>query len=194
MKIKFWNYLAKNFDKLDNINLSTVECIKKYIFHSSTVLELGGGTGNMSIKLAPYCKKIECTDLSPEMIKRAQDKTNSENIHFSVQDAQRLDFSDKSFDLVIGLNLLHVMTNIDNVLQEISRVLKPGGIFICQTAVYQKENLKMKVLKFLMRMMGFRLREVEEYKSKFANVGLSIETLSEDEVRNYSVIMISQKR
>jgi ubiquinone/menaquinone biosynthesis C-methylase UbiE len=55
---------------------------------------------------------------------------NTSQIHFLEMDAAKLDFQDGSFDLVSISNSLHHMAQPARVLSEMTRVLKPGGIFL----------------------------------------------------------------
>ena len=67
---------------------------------------------------------------SPEMILEAKRDNRSAKLHFSVQDMFRLPYADKSFDVVIVSSALHIVPQSEKALQEIKRVLKPGGTFL----------------------------------------------------------------
>lgn len=77
------------------------------------------------------------TDITPAMLKRAKQRAESYikdsalNINFQVADSQALPFDDDSFDIVIMHLILAVVPKPALALQEVSRILKPGGsIFI----------------------------------------------------------------
>lgn len=68
-------------------------------------------------------------DLSPGMI--AESKKRYPDLNFQVMDVRHLDFSDEYFDGVwSSATLLHLNPDdIDTAMQEVNRVLKPGGVF-----------------------------------------------------------------
>ena len=80
------------------------------------------------IEILYHCKKaaahIEATDASVEMIAEAKLDNQSAKLHFSVQDMFRLPYADKSFDVVIVSNALHIVPQPEKALAEIHRVLK----------------------------------------------------------------------
>ena len=62
-----------------------------------------------------------------------QEKLNIRNTSFQVQDSYNLTFPDKTFDVVIASNLLHILYEPAKPLNEVKRVLKDNGIFIAPT-------------------------------------------------------------
>jgi SAM-dependent methyltransferase len=91
------------------------------------LLEIGAGTGQDSAFFAQHGLSVVATDLSAEMVARCRQK----GLDARVMDFSRLEFGDDAFDAVHAMNcLLHVPNaNLPGVLAEISRVLRPGGLF-----------------------------------------------------------------
>lgn len=58
------------------------------------------------------------------------------------------------FDVVLIANALHIMPQPDEALKEIRRVLKPNGILIAPTFVYEGEINKVRLL--VMEKIGFK--------------------------------------
>jgi len=91
------------------------------------VLELGCGTGWLSVILAKRGAMVYGIDISPESVRLAKYNAHihgvSEKTNFRVMSAHDLDFEDGSFDLAYGLSFLHHV-DIEIVIQEIQRVLK----------------------------------------------------------------------
>jgi ubiquinone/menaquinone biosynthesis C-methylase UbiE len=96
------------------------------------ILVLGCGAGRTLPYLHKHNLAISAIDFSPEMILQARQKFSSVCDTIEVMDATKLTFADNSFDYVFFP--FHGIDNITPdkkpVLQEVSRVLKPSGIFI----------------------------------------------------------------
>ncbi|MCR4953960.1 MAG: class I SAM-dependent methyltransferase [Treponema sp.] len=117
------------------------------------VLELATGPGMIAKNVAWSAKTIVATDFSPDMIAQAKKGKVPENVTFEIADASDLQYEDKSFDIVIIANALHVVPNPEKVLLEIDRVLVNDGLLICPTFIHRtaekKENLWAKILRLV---------------------------------------------
>lgn len=93
----------------------------------TTLLEIGAGPGRDSLYFHNKGLEVTCTDLSPEMVKRCEEK----GLTAYVMDFLNLDFPPDSFDAVYALNcLLHVpKADLPLVLAAIQKLLKPNGLF-----------------------------------------------------------------
>lgn len=88
-----------------------------------TVLDLACGNGVSTAHIKG--KLVIGLDLSETQLAKAKKKY--ENNYFVVGDARKLPFANDSFDLVVGINMLHHVPDPDVVLKECYRILKPGG-------------------------------------------------------------------
>jgi phosphatidylethanolamine/phosphatidyl-N-methylethanolamine N-methyltransferase len=94
------------------------------------ILEVGVGTG-LSLPLYRRDARVVGIDVSPEMLAKARDKvarlglTQIEAI--SEGDAERLRYSDGSFDAVMALYVASVVSDVARFGAELRRVCKPGG-------------------------------------------------------------------
>jgi ubiquinone/menaquinone biosynthesis C-methylase UbiE len=98
----------------------------------SVVLDVGAGPGRVARLIAAACPRVEVEgiDLSPEMIARATstaNTTSTRNLRFQVADVVTLPFADGSVDLVVSTLSLHHWDDPAAGLNEIVRVLAPGG-------------------------------------------------------------------
>ncbi|MBF0569433.1 MAG: class I SAM-dependent methyltransferase [Candidatus Omnitrophica bacterium] len=103
----------------------------------SSVLDLGCGTGTLTIEIARLLAdrggRVSGIDAAPKMIDVALRKASHlANAYFDVAAAEALPFFDDSFDYVISTFFFH---HIDlelkvRALDEAFRVLKPGGLFV----------------------------------------------------------------
>jgi SAM-dependent methyltransferase len=101
------------------------------------VLELGCGTGALTFEAGLFQTvepngRLVATDPSTSMlasVRRKRETYNARWVEVAHAKAERLPFPENTFDSVIGYAFLH-LTNMDEALREIARVLKPGGSFI----------------------------------------------------------------
>ncbi len=93
------------------------------------VLEVGIGTG-LSMPAYPLHADVTGIDLSDEMLAQARLKIAREgweHINVQAMNAQKLDFPDHSFDFVTTFHVVSVVSNPQEMMAEITRVVKPGG-------------------------------------------------------------------
>ena len=156
----FWDRNAGRYDRFMRKDRAAYEEIYELIrpiVRHKTVLELATGTGLIAKHIVNAAAHIEATDASPEMIAEAKRDNHSAKLHFSVQDMFRLPYADKSFDVVIVSNALHIVPQPEKALQEIKRVLKYDGTLIAPTFTHAGNSFSGKVRAFFMRMAGFPL-------------------------------------
>ena len=165
----FWDKNAGRYDRFMRKDRAAYdemyELIRSIVRHK-TVLELATGTGLIAKHIVNAAAHIEATDASPEMIAEAKRNNRSAKLHFSVQDMFRLPYADKSFDVVIVSNALHIVPQPEKALQEIKRVLKEGGVLIAPTFTHAGNSFFGKVKAFFMKLAGFPLHSKwasEEY-------------------------------
>jgi glycosyltransferase involved in cell wall biosynthesis len=96
------------------------------------LLEIGGGMGTDLAQYAEYGARIVDFDLAAGHLKHAKENFNLRGLegHFIQGDAEHISFSDNTFDVVYSNGVLHHIPNMHKVIQEIYRVLKPGGLVI----------------------------------------------------------------
>jgi glycosyltransferase involved in cell wall biosynthesis/ubiquinone/menaquinone biosynthesis C-methylase UbiE len=103
------------------------------------VLEIGGGMGTDLAQFAKHGARVTDVDLSSGHLQLAQENFELRGLQgrFVHQDAETLPFPDNSFDLVYSNGVLHHTPNTPLVVDEIFRVLRPGGRVI---AMFYAEN------------------------------------------------------
>jgi ubiquinone/menaquinone biosynthesis C-methylase UbiE len=96
---------------------------------SLDILDVGCGTGEMSMVLAAIGHTVCGVDLSDGMLAKAKEKATKRKIpvNFKIGDAESLPYDDRSFDLVINRHLLWTLPDPDKALSEWKRVLRPEG-------------------------------------------------------------------
>ena len=100
------------------------------------LLDLGCGTGRLTIELATRGYAAYGTDINPDFIEIARDKARKRgvsNTHFTTAPAEQLPFDDSFFDICIVVSVLEHVADWRKTINEVARILKPGGIAYFQT-------------------------------------------------------------
>ena len=156
----FWNRNAKRYDRFMRKDRAAYEKLYELIrpvVKARTVLELAAGTGLIAKNIVRAASHIEVTDASEEMITEAKRNNRSAKLHFSVQDMFCLPYADKSFDVVIVSNALHIVPQPEKALAESRRVLKDDGVLIAPTFTHGNGTLQGRIKLFFMKLAGFPL-------------------------------------
>ena len=97
------------------------------------VLDVATGTGQFIKMLMESFKDYQDfvgIDIHEKSLQYAQKQFEGKPVEFIKMDATKLTFADGTFDTVSIQNSLHHMKELDKVLSEMYRVLKPGGYFL----------------------------------------------------------------
>ncbi len=97
------------------------------------VLDVATRDGAFILKLKEGLKsytEIIGIDNDEEIIIKDNEKNTDPKVKYLFMDAGNMDFEDNSFDIVCISNTLHHLPDKNKVLNEMKRVLKPGGRFI----------------------------------------------------------------
>jgi ubiquinone/menaquinone biosynthesis C-methylase UbiE len=141
-----------------------------------TVLDIGCGPGVDAYKIVQIVGesgKVIGMDNDEQMIQEAQKNYNESNLDYIIGDVKKLPFPDEYFDAVRAERLFQVLPpefNADNVLQEMKRVTKKGGIILVMdtdwgsaSLDYENHELTGRLLDFfanVCRPQGFAGREI----------------------------------
>jgi len=99
------------------------------------VLEVGCGGGFMAEALAQRGARVCALDPADRAIAaaRAHARQSDLDIDYRVGTGESLPWPDQSFDAVVCVDVLEHVSDLDQVLREITRVLRPGGHFLFDT-------------------------------------------------------------
>ena len=156
----FWDKNAGRYDRFmqkDRAAYEKIYALLRPVVKAKTVLELATSTGLIAKQIVNAAAHIEATDASAEMIAEAKRDNRSAKLHFSVQDMFRLPYADKSFDVVIVSNALHIVPQPEKALAKIRRVLKDDGVLIAPTFTHAENSIFGNVRAFFMKRVGFPL-------------------------------------
>src|SRR6201994_886280 len=129
------------------------------------VLEVGVGTG-ISLPLYSPNLRIFGTDISEAMLNKARKRVTEQKLKnvegLAVMDAEKLEFEDDSFDVVMAQYVVTAVPNPEVALDEFARVLRPGGELIILTRVSADSGMRRVIeqkLQPVLRRLGFRTAE-----------------------------------
>lgn len=131
--------VATNYDLMnDFMSLGLHRLWKKSFINEispssyETLLDVAGGTGDIAnLYLRSGGGKVIVADLNKEMLVEGRKKFPNNNIEWVHANAEKLPFDDNTFDYyTISFGIRNV-TNLNAVLKEAYRVLKPTGKFLC---------------------------------------------------------------
>ena len=138
---KFWDRIALKYSRDpipdENAYQKKLAITREYLNPNMNLLEVGCGTGSTALVHAPYVKHLLATDISAKMLEIAKTKlksTSIENLDFKQSSIEDLTLTEQSFDGVLGLSVLHLLHDYETAITKIYQSLKPGGIFVSNTA------------------------------------------------------------
>ena len=109
------------------------------------MLDLGCGHGYGSEYLAQRPGSFVLgVDMDSKAISFARENYQGLNLHFAIMDANRLALSDRGFDAVVSFEVIEHVADPVRYLEEVKRVLKPGGLFVLSTPNRNATGLRYK--------------------------------------------------
>ena len=105
-----------------------------------TVLDLGCGSGYAGRVLRDTrdAGRVYGLDGSPEMARNARSYTDDSGVGYLVGDFDALPFADDTVDHVWSMESFYYATDPAHTLEEVARVLRPGGTFYCAVNYYEE--------------------------------------------------------
>jgi 2-polyprenyl-3-methyl-5-hydroxy-6-metoxy-1,4-benzoquinol methylase len=192
------NPIQSDFDKLALLDVDSWDhnshyhnyLLKQIPANATQALEIGCGAGAFSRQLSGYVDRVLALDLSPEMIKLAQQRSvQYSNIEYQIADVLTFDFPEQQFDCVVSIATLHHLP-LESTLQKLRSALKPNGMLLVLD-LYEAEGLRdwmqdllaVPVHTILKLKHTGRIRETREVRAAWAAHGANDTYLSVSEVR-----------
>lgn len=137
--VTFWNRLAARYDAqsaryMERAYPLTIEAAKRATSSTDTVLDIGCGTGIVTLGVAPAAEQVLGVDIAGEMIEIAEGKAKArdvENVTFRTTTTDSL--PDGAFDVVLICNVLLYVPQPTALLQEAHRLLVDDGVLVTVT-------------------------------------------------------------
>ena len=157
----FWERMARFYAPIQersNAALYAAVCAhcRPYLQPHSQVLEVGCGSGQLTIALAPLAETWLATDFSERMLTEARHRCPP-TVQLALEDVTALSAADAAFDVAIIANALHIMPDPAQALRELHRVLRPDGLLLAPTFVYEgKRSRSSRLRMWATERLGFR--------------------------------------
>ncbi|WP_413379338.1 class I SAM-dependent methyltransferase [Paenibacillus taichungensis] len=128
--------LQRKIEHLENIERFPAEELFEYIQlnKEDELLDLGAGTGYISFSFAKYVKKVVAFDYDNDILKYLEVKAKEKgitNIETTAANFKEMPLENERFEKAVASISLHEVQPLSLVLDEIHRVLKDKGIFLC---------------------------------------------------------------
>ncbi|MGC3947779.1 MAG: class I SAM-dependent methyltransferase [Chryseolinea sp.] len=125
--------ICQNRDEASFTNI--IDVIKEYAPKGASMLEFGCGTGNLADLVSRNDYNVLGVDISDKFIRYAQETYASQhdNLKFQVVNFGKLPFKDRHFDCIYTSAVLEHCYQVDEIILDFDRLLKPGGLLVIST-------------------------------------------------------------
>ena len=175
----FWNKISPVYDLFENVYNRKVYKgtgikVAEFIDESDNVLECACGTGAITEEIAKKAQKVLATDFAEGMLKRASKKCRKYgNVSFRQEDITDIKSADSSFDKAVAGNVIHLLPEPEKALNELLRVVRPGGKVIIPTYINMARDSSGFAVKFIEKLGAEFKRQfdIDSYKKFFEDKG-----------------------
>ena len=159
---RFWDRIADAYAKSPISDEASyrhkLDITRRYFSPDATVFEFGCGTGSTAILHAPYVRHIKSTDISGRMLEIARSKAEAEGVgNLSFAQGAIEDFASErdAYDVVLGLNILHLVPDQASAVGAAFDMLKAGGVFVSSTVLMGQSWHPFRLVAVPGRWLGF---------------------------------------
>ena len=175
----FWNKISPVYDLFENVYNRKVYKgtgikVAEFIDKNDSVLECACGTGAITEEIAKKCRQVLATDFAEGMLKRASKKCRKYgNVSFRQEDITDIKSADSSFDKAVAGNVIHLLPEPEKALNELLRVVRPGGQVIIPTYINMARDSSGFAVKFIEKLGAEFKRQfdIDSYKKFFEDKG-----------------------
>ncbi len=124
---KFDSFDERDFQRLGQMYFDILPA--SMVSKSTTLLDVGCGTGRWSKYLADKVGFVDCVDPSKAIFVADRMLKDYNNVRLTRASADRLPFNDNEFDMVMSIGVLHHIPDTLQAMKECVKKVKPGGYF-----------------------------------------------------------------
>ncbi len=130
VNVRSFDHFAANYDRRDELNGGWVTewlAALLEVRGGASAVELGCGSGRVSMLLAEHYGQVRAIDLSSEMIRLARSKHTHPAISYEQGDLTQVT---GEYDLVLSIMTLHHVPQLTETLNHIRELVAPGGVAV----------------------------------------------------------------
>jgi len=158
------------------------------VYRNAVVLDAGCGSGTYTLEAARrvgsgghvYC--VDCQAAMINVVARKIERAGLENVTPAISPLHRLPLNSGNVDTVLMISTLSEVSNWDEVLIELKRVLKPGGLLVVGEELLEAQYLRPQTVQRWVEAGGFKLTgrsgNAFSYLLKFVKPVSAIEVVS----------------
>lgn len=106
-----------------------------------SLIDIGGGFGRLATEYTSLFKKCLLIEPSIKLIKQAEELSKDfPNLKVKKSFVEKINVDDKSFDVILMIRVVHHLKDLNIVLKEVDRILRPQGFLVLEFA--NKSHLK----------------------------------------------------
>jgi ubiquinone/menaquinone biosynthesis C-methylase UbiE len=141
------------------------------------LLDAGGGTGRASAALHPFVGSVVVADLSWPMLRQGRKRNGMKAVQTRTE---ALPFSDGIFERVVVVDALHHFSSQRAALEELARVLSPGGRILIEEPDLKRSAVKVVAVLEKLFLMESHFVAPEGIAQALSQVGLSVLPIRRD--------------
>lgn len=184
---KFWDNTAEKYSKSpvrdEALYQEKLKKTQEYLTQESKVLEIGCGTGTTALHHAPFAGEILATDISANMVEIAKKKASEagiENVGFQQATVENFQGEPNSYDVILALNIIHLLEDPASAIKKMYGLLKPGGYFVTGTVclgdvLFSPWRIAIPVMRLLNKIPPVRYLKRAQLMSYIADAGFEID-------------------
>ncbi len=184
---KFWDNTAERYSKSpvrdEALYQEKLKKTQKYLTQESKVLEIGCGTGTTALHHAPFAGEILATDISANMVEIARKKASEagiENVRFQQATVEDFQGEPNSYDVILALNIIHLLEDPAAAIKKMYGLLKPGGYFVTGTVclgdvLFSPWRIAIPVMRLLNKIPPVRYLKRVQLMTYIADAGFEID-------------------
>lgn len=153
---EYWNRRSVLYDtKIGQIYHEcyqrTIHMSERYLKPTASVLDVGCGTGIITVELARQVDHIHAIDVSEDMLAITNDKLKRRGINNVTLDQMNIfdsSLKDGSFDIIFAFNVLNYLSDREDCVMRMFNLLKPGGYLLTATDLLGENMSRQSLMKW----------------------------------------------
>ncbi len=101
------------------------------------IIDLGCGSGDLTLALNKHASSVEGIDISKTMITKAREKDKNKQVTWIQDSVENFDLGEEKYNLIISFESFHLFPRQKELIQRCAKALKPGGFLSIGWRMYE---------------------------------------------------------